>query len=195
MPRLTCALDLIVRNPCTERGGGGGRCGGALGTVTTKLFLILSEVGRGGSIKPLPWTFKGQILACSGHCFRDCPGKTNNAAEAAALMEDRLSSVEIPHESQRIKGQILVARIGFSICSILPRTLLNRSILVWAGIWEAPESVGSYLVQARLTESLLLNAQVADFGHELVRVHEETGAEKEGEDVRPLQARGRQRKA
>lgn len=110
-------------------------------------------------------------------------------------MEDRLSSVEIPHESQRIKGQILVARIGFSICLILPKTLLNRNILVWARIWEAPENVGSYLVQARLTESLLLNAQVADFGHELVRVHEETGAEKEGEDVRPLQARGRQRKA
>lgn len=63
---------------------------------------------------------------------------------------------------------------------------LDWSILVWAGTWEVPESVGSHLVQARLTESLLLSAQVADFGHELVRVHEEAGAEEEGEDVRPL---------
>lgn len=134
-------------------------------------------------------------MACSGPWFRDCLGKAGSAAEAAALMEDRLSSVETPHGSQRIKGQILVSCVRFSVCSTAPRTLSNRSILVWAGTWEVPESVGSYLVQARLTESLLLSAQVADFGHELVGVHEETGAEKEGEDVRPLQTRGRQRKA
>lgn len=67
--------------------------------------------------------------------------------------------------------------------------------MVWAGAWEVPEGVGSYLVQARLTEPLLLSAEVTDFGHELVRVHEEAGAEKEGEDVRPLSTRGTQRKA
>lgn len=94
-----------------------------------------------------------------------------------------------------IKGEILIACVRLSICSIPLRTLLNRSIWACSGTWEVPESGGSYLVQGRLTESLLLNAQVADFGHELVRVHEEAGAEQKGEDVCPLQTTGRQRKA
>ena len=36
-----------------------------------------------------------------------------------------------------------------------------------------PENEGTHLVQARLTQSLLLKAQMADFGHELMRVHEQ----------------------
>ena len=36
-----------------------------------------------------------------------------------------------------------------------------------------PENEGTHLVQARLTQSLLLRAQIADSGHELTWVHEQ----------------------
>lgn len=44
-----------------------------------------------------------------------------------------------------------------------------------------------YLVCLRITEPLLVHAQMAHFGHQLIWVNKETGTEQEREDVCPLQ--------
>lgn len=46
-----------------------------------------------------------------------------------------------------------------------------------------PALPAPHLVQHRLVQLLLLNAQVADPGQELLRLDEEAGAQQEGEDV------------
>lgn len=43
-----------------------------------------------------------------------------------------------------------------------------------------------YLVRWEVAEPLLLHAQLTHLGHELMGADEETRAEQEGEDVRPL---------
>lgn len=43
-----------------------------------------------------------------------------------------------------------------------------------------------YLICLRIAESLLLSAQMAHFGHQLIRMNEETRTEQEREDVCPL---------
>lgn len=48
----------------------------------------------------------------------------------------------------------------------------------------------SYLVGVRVTQPLLLHAQVTHLRHQLVGVHKETRAEQEGENVRSLRRHG-----